>query len=98
MIKNSKLGVIVLLLSAFLFGGCASTPPEISSTQLFQGYPCQDNCKDFAAGFETARNQKFTKNEQCDSVSSSLHLGCLTYIHEYKLEHEQPLGYVFPSK
>jgi len=94
MTANNSKTIIVIAAASILLAGC-QTNPKITG-QVFQGYPCQDNCENFIKGYEQAKNDRYTDDAQCDLVESDLRLGCLSYMREYRLLKEEPNGgYVF---
>lgn len=66
--------------------GCTSSTP-VNLNNIYNGYPCGNNCDSFKQGYEDAKLQQFTLPEQCDKVDQSRKIGCLSYIQEYSYEH-----------
>lgn len=96
---NNTMPKLLLLLIVFSLGlsGCTKAP-TISADTMFMGYPCGDRCAQFRAGFELARDRKYTKEDQCQTIAEENQLGCLSFIHEYKVENELPPYYTFNTK
>lgn len=90
-----KTPLIIILFSALLFAGCQAAVGPFVVEKTFKGYPCNGTCDQFEQGFMVAQKQAFTTDSQCETVQKPLRLGCLTYLHEYRLEHNQPAGYIF---
>ncbi len=86
---------IIVAFSLFA-AGCSPAKISQSPQQTYQGYPCDVRCDAFQAGFDTAKQQQFTADSQCSELNKTQHIGCLSYLHEYHLEHDQPAGYSFP--
>lgn len=85
----------IITTAAALFAGCTPVNTSISFTQTFEGYPCDGHCDQFRSGFELAKQQQYTSSNQCQTLDSNVRLGCLSYLHEYQLQANQPAGYVF---
>lgn len=84
-----------ILASALLLSGCTPVNTGVNFTHTFQGYPCNNHCDQFRAGFEFGQQQGYTSPAQCRSLHPNLQLGCLSYLHEYQLQTNQPAGYLF---
>ena len=95
MIKKKFLS---LVFASLFLSACTSTQLKITQNELFQGYPCLDNCVNFQSGYESARDQYFVRDSQCYNLPKTNQLGCLSYMHEYHLLHDQPQGYSFGSR
>ena len=93
---QSSLFLIIPILFAFLLSGCTPINTAINFTQTFEGYPCDGKCDQFQSGFETAKARQFTQNNECQSLSEDEKIGCLSYMHEYRLANNQSAGYIFP--
>lgn len=91
----TKFNRALLIIGTGLLAGCTSSIPEGST---YQGYPCQQNCVAFAAGFDKAKSKPVTTPLECDSFETSQRLGCLSFLHEYQVEHDNSGGYLFPSR
>jgi len=86
----------IIIAFSLLTAGCGPAKISQSSAQTYQGYPCDVRCGDFQTGFDTAKQRQFTTDAQCDELNKTHKIGCLSYMHEYRLEHDQPAGYSFP--
>jgi hypothetical protein len=91
-----SLFLIIPVVSAFLLSGCTAVNTAINFTENFEGYPCDGKCDQFQSGFETAMTRQYTQNDDCQSLSEDEKIGCLSYMHEYRLANNQPAGYLFP--
>ena len=89
--------LISLFLASLTLASCTVSVKTISTNEIFEGYPCLDNCSGFKTGFESARDQKFTEEVKCRELPQTNRLGCLSYMHEFRLFHDQPAEYIFPS-
>jgi hypothetical protein len=87
--------ILTLVIAALMLSSCTASSFKVSYDQLYQGYPCQDNCLGFQSGYEIARDQNFKEENACQNLPKINRLGCLSYMHEYHLIHDQPEGYNF---
>jgi hypothetical protein len=90
-----KIHFLIITLSAVIFAGCQAVVGPVVVEKTFKGYPCNGTCTQFEQGFNIAQEKDFTSDSQCDTIQKPLRLGCLTYLHEYRLENNQPAGYLF---
>jgi hypothetical protein len=74
------LGVITIL------SGCTISlqTPNIDSDQVYLGYPCFDDCENFAAGYQQGLKAGFTKPQDCESLNEVVRVGCSAYVNEYE--------------
>lgn len=79
-----KMKLILLFIFAIFLSACTPQPLPIDSTQLYQGYPCGENCPAFKNGFETAHNRQFVSELDCAALPLDQSTGCQAYIFEYK--------------
>lgn len=86
----------VPLITSMFLSGCTPKTENLAFAENFQGYPCNGHCDQFRSGFETAETQQYTRNTDCQTMSESTKLGCLSYIHEYQVENNPNGAYVFP--
>jgi len=88
--KIAALGVVALALA-----GCQASKASISSTNVYQGYPCDVRCGDFQDGYDGAKSNQLTSNERCETLNSAKRIGCLSYVQDYQTDHEHEGGYVW---
>ncbi len=90
----------IILGSVFslLLVGCSVTKKDQAFTNLYKGYPCNNHCGDFQAGYDAAQSNQFITDTRCDELNQTHRNGCLSYVQDYRVEHEQPGGYSFPVR
>ena len=76
--------ILLLLLPLILAACTASVAMTIKPDQIYQGYPCGQNCVSFQQGFDTAVKEKFTNSLQCAALPLPQATGCQAYITEYQ--------------
>lgn len=78
--------ISVIIVSMLAFTGCTSkTPPQ--NLNIYQGYPCGNHCDAFKKGYDEAESKQLVHESGCESIEQSLKIGCLSYIHEYRIVH-----------
>jgi hypothetical protein len=77
--------IMPLFLFSLLLSGCTQIDPTTSFSNTYQGYPCDGRCDQFKAGFETAAARQFTQDKACSSLPQDQEIGCLSYLHEYRI-------------
>jgi len=74
---------LLLFTSLFLAACTVSAVMTIKPDQIYQGYPCGQDCAAFQQGFDTAAKEQFTNTLQCASLPMNQATGCQAYITEY---------------
>jgi hypothetical protein len=95
-----KLSPTVLLLGLSLcLSACTPTPPalQIDPGQVYLGYPCGDNCGDFKAGYEAARDQNLHDADACGTDVSPRTTGCKAFVLDLKILEDPTGGFIFAN-
>jgi hypothetical protein len=89
--------IILGLGCTLALAGCGRSTESQAFTNTYQGYPCNGHCEAFQKGYELAQAKQYATPGYCDQLTSANRTGCLSYVHEYQIEHEHDGGYVFPA-
>lgn len=78
-------------LFALILSACTQVSPRsIDPDQVYQGYPCGQNCAAFQAGYEAAQAKQLSTELDCAALPIDQATGCQTYL--FELKRSQP-GY-----
>ena len=81
-----KLVVMSVFLSACSVALIDIPKDAFAEDQIYQGYPCLDECEAFKRGFDLARKDKIQDVNQCDGSELKEITGCRVYVNEFKFE------------
>ena len=79
----------------FVLVACTNSAASLKSEQayaddqVYEGYPCLDNCQDFEKGFTWAESQGIDEIINCSGASEAEIVGCKAYVTEYLIENTQ---------
>lgn len=79
-------GIACLGLFLAACGGPKISQEGFESQQVYQGYPCLDNCSEFKAGYDTASQHKITDPDKCTGSTISEVTGCKAFAADYTFE------------
>lgn len=81
----------LLLISLFFLLSACTSNTSPTTDQTYQGYPCQNQCQQFQAGFDQAKEQGVKYASECTNGEDKFIVGCKAYAHEYQVEHDPSL-------
>lgn len=76
------------LILSLIFSGCLIRSPAArikpyNNTEVYQGYPCRDQCPAFKSGYDAAALEHLTHKRDCHGSIAAEVLGCQAYVTDY---------------